>query len=112
MHGFTDRVVAAEGEGNVTDTATHQRMWQGLLDQPRCIDKGLTVPVVLFDTRRNREDVGIENDILRRHTGPLRHDLVATFADPDLAVDRVSLALLIEGHDYHRGPVAAHLLRV
>jgi hypothetical protein len=44
------RVVAAEGEGDVGDTAGDQGVGQVLLDLPGRLDEVDTVVVVLFDT--------------------------------------------------------------
>ena len=64
------------------------------------------VVVVLFETGRNREDVGIEDDVGRVESCLLGQNLVRALADRDLALDRVRLAHLVERHDDDAGAEA------
>ena len=61
---------------------------------------------------RDREDVGVEDDVLGVEAGALGQQVVGALADRDLARDRVGLALLVERHHDHRGAVAADLARL
>ena len=61
---------------------------------------------MLFETGRNREDVGIEDDVGRVKSCLLGQNLVRALADRDLALDRVRLAHLVERHDDDAGPEA------
>ena len=69
------------------------------------------VVVVLGDPGGDREDVRVEDDVLGVEAGALREQVVGALADRDLALDRVGLALLVEGHHDHGGAVAADLAR-
>jgi len=48
----------------------------------------------------------------RRYPGALRQDLVTALADRHLCARSNQPASLVEGHDDHRGSVAANLLRM
>ena len=83
-------------------------MRQGRGDLPRRLDEGDAVVVVLLDAGGDGEDVGIEDDVLGREAGLFGQQLVGAGADRDLALQRVGLALLVEGHDDDGGAVGAH----
>jgi hypothetical protein len=63
---------------------------------------------VLLNAGRDREDVRIEDDVFRREADLIHQDVVGAFADRGLALERVGLTLLVEGHHDDRGAVAAH----
>ncbi len=65
---------------------------------------------MLVDPRRDREDIGIEDDILGWKADP-RQQLIRTLADFDLALLRIGLAALVERHDDHRGAIGHALAR-
>ena len=77
-------------------------MGQVCANAARSIDELDGVIVVLLDAGCDGEYVGVENDIVRGHAHCFCQQFVRTGADFDLAVRRISLALLIEGHDHHR----------
>ena len=81
-------------------------------DAPRRLDEGDAVAVVLLDAGRDREDVGVEDDVLGRKAGLLGQQLVGARADRDLALERVGLALLVERHHDHRRAIGAHQPRL
>ena len=66
VHGLAHRLVAAEGERQVRHAARDVHERHLLLDAPRRLDEGEPVAVVLLDAGGDREDVGIEDDVLRR----------------------------------------------
>ena len=107
MHRLAHGLVAAEGEGQVRDAARDMGVRQRLADLLRRLDEGDAVAVVLLDAGRDREDVGVEDDVLRREADLFGEDLVGAGADLDLALVGVGLALLVEGHDDHGGAVSA-----
>ena len=78
----------------------------------RRLDEGDAVAVVLLDAGRDREDVGIEDDVLGRKADLLGQQLVGALADRDLALERVGLALLVERHHDDRGAIGAHQPRL
>ena len=112
VHGFAHRLVAAEGERQVRDAARDVDERHLLLDLARRLDEGDAVAVVFLDAGRDREDVGIEDDVFRRKADFFGQELVGALADRNLALDRVGLALLVESHDDDGGAVAQHLARL
>ena len=109
VHRLAHDLVPPEREGQVADAAAHLRARAGLLDPPGGLDEGHGVAVVLLDAGGDGEDVRVEDDVARRHAGLLDQQPVGALADRDLALDRVGLALLVEGHHDHRGAEAARL---
>src|SRR3989344_4153821 len=83
------------------------RVRQAPPDFARGLDVIHRVVVVLLDAGRDREDVRVEDDVLRRETRLLGEDLVRARADLDLALPRVGLAFFIAGHHHHGRAVAA-----
>ena len=63
---------------------------------------------MLLDAGRDREDVGIEDDVLGREVRLLGEKLVGARADRDLALERVGLALFVERHHDDRRAIGAH----
>src|SRR6185437_10081674 len=63
---------------------------------------------MLLDAGSDGEDIRIENNVFRWKADFLREQLVGAAADRDLALQRISLALLVERHDDDGGAVAAH----
>ena len=80
------------------------------LDDPRRLDEVDRVVVVLLEPRRNREDVGIEDDVGRVETGSFGEQPVGALADLDLPLDRVRLPALVERHHDDRRAVPPHEL--
>ena len=64
---------------------------------------------MLLHAGRDREDVGVEDDVFRREVEGFGQQRVAALADLELALDGIGLAVLVERHDDHGGAVAAHL---
>ena len=106
------RVVAAEAEAHIADAAADLRARQVLLDPARRVDEVDRVVVVLFDTRGNREDVRIEDDVFRREADFVDEDAVSALADLGLALVGVGLAFFVEGHHDCGRAVAAHEFRL
>ena len=106
VHRLADGVVATEREGEVRDPAARPRARAALLDQRQRLDERLCVAVVLLDSRRDREHVRVEDDVLRE-PAVTDEQVVGAAADLDLALDRVRLALLVERHHDDAGAVAA-----
>ena len=55
---------------------------------------------MLLDTRRDREDIGIEDDVQRRESDHLRQQFVGPLTDLDLAFDGIRLPVLVERHHH------------
>ena len=62
---------------------------------------------MLLDAGRDREDVGVEDDVLGRQVRLPDEKLVRALADRAAPLEGVRLAVLVERHDDHRRPVAA-----
>ena len=104
---LADRVVAAEGEADVGDAAGDLGAGQVLLDPAGGLDEVLAVRRVLLDAGRDREDVGVEDDVLGREADLVDEDPVGPLADRLAALEVVGLAVLVEGHHDRGGAVLA-----
>ena len=71
VHRLAHEFVAAEREAEVRHAARNMCVRQGLADCPSRLDKGDAVAVMLVNAGRDRKNVGVENDVLRRKAGPL-----------------------------------------
>jgi hypothetical protein len=109
MHRLAQGVVAAKRERDVGNPAGNEAVRQVLLDPPRRLEERDGVTVMLLDPGRDREDVGIEDDILGREADLVDKEPVGTLTDLELPVGGVSLALLVERHDNRGGAVALDL---
>ena len=105
---LADPVVAAERERKVGDAARNPHAGETLLDLSGCVDVCLRVARVLLDPGRDRQDVGVEDDVLGAEAGLLGEELVSSAADRHLALECVGLAGLVERHHHDGGPVLAH----
>ena len=110
VHRLAHDIVAAEREGDVADAAADAREGQVVLDPFRRADEVHGVVVVLLDAGGDREDVRVEDDVLRREADLLRQDAIGALADLDLALEAVGLAALVERHHHHRRAVTTDQL--
>ena len=76
MHRFTHHIVAAEREGDIADSAADLGQRQVLLDPPRRFNEIDRIVVMLLESRRDGQDVRIENNVLWRDTDLLREQAV------------------------------------
>ncbi len=83
-----------------------------LLDQRQRLEERLREAAMLLDPGGDGEDVRVEDQVLRREAHLLDEQPVRALADRDLALDRVGLALLVEGHDDDARAVAADPARL
>src|SRR5262249_37773184 len=91
----------------VRDAAAGPSARTPLLNHWSGVDECLGVAVVLGDARRHGEHVRVEDDVLRGEPDLGHEQVVRPTADLDLALDRIGLALLVEGHDdYARAVVS------
>ena len=109
MHGLAHRIVATERERDVAYSAAHVHGRHARLDRGGGLDEVEAVAVVFLDAGGDGEDVGVEDDVLGSHPHRLGEQLIGPLANPDLALDRVGLPLLVESHDHDRGAVAHDL---
>ena len=112
VHRFAHNVVAAEAETDVADAAADLGAREVFLDPFRRADEIDGVIGVLLHAGADREDVRIENDVLRREPDFLGEQIVSALGDGDAALEGVGLAALIEGHHDDRRAVTADELRV
>ena len=108
VDGFADRVVSLEGERDVAHAAAHAGVREVFLDPAGGVDEGLGVFIVLLDAGADGEDVWVENDVFGREADFIDEGAVGAFADFGFALERVGLALFVEGHDDHGGSVGAN----
>ena len=83
MHGAAHRLIAAEREGEVREASARLGMGALFLDLFAGLDEIEPVAIMLFDPRRNRKDIGIEDDVFGRETDP-DEQIIGAFADLDL----------------------------
>src|SRR5215469_15319475 len=75
-------------------------------------DIGAGIIVMLVDSRRHSEDIGIKDDVFGREADPVDENVVGTPADGKFSFRSVRLALLVEGHDDDGGAVTQDLPRL
>src|SRR5216683_603226 len=68
VHGFAHGVVTAKRKRHIADAAADMHRGHALLDGGRGFDEIETVAIVFLDSGRHGEDVGIEDDVLRRES--------------------------------------------
>ena len=102
VHGLAHGVVAAEGEADVAEAAADEHAGQLGLDAPGGLEVGQGVLVVLLNARADGEDVGVEDDVLRREADLPGQQVVGAVGNGDALIDRLGLAVLVEGHDDDR----------
>ena len=111
VKGLAHPIVAAKGKREVADAAADLGAGELLLDQPRCFDEIDPEAVVALESGRDREDVGIEDDVVRVETRFVDQQPVGTLADRELSLDAFGLTLLVERHHHHARAVAADFFR-
>ncbi len=107
MDGLAHEVVAAEREREVADAAADLHARARRFDDLRRLDEVDRVLVVLFEARGDREDVGIEDDVVRIESSLREEQRVGALTDRDLPGNRVGLPLLVERHHDHCRAVPA-----
>ena len=108
MHRAAHRLVAAEGKTQVRQTTRNMGVRAPLANLAARLDEIDAVVVMLLDTRRHREDIGIKDDVLRRKAVG-DEQLIGTFADFDLAGAGIGLPLFVERHNDNGRAIALHL---
>ncbi len=86
MHGFADHVVTPERKADVGDAAGDERAGEVRLDPPGGFDEVEGVAGVLRHAGGDREDVGVEDDVMRGEADLTREDAVGALADVDAAL--------------------------
>ena len=98
VHRFAHGIVAAKRKRNIANAAADARTWQILFDPARRFNEIEGVITVLVQTRRDCQNIWIEDNIVRWKLGPLGQQIVSARADFAFALEGVGLALLIECH--------------
>ena len=106
MDRFAHLVVAAEGKRNVADAAGGVAAGKLGRYPAHRVDEVAAVCIVGVDAGGDGEDVGVEDDVLRRQAGFLHQQAMAAPHDGLAAFQRIRLPVLVEGHHHHRGAVA------
>ena len=112
VHRLADGGVAAEGKRDVRHPAADVGPGQVGANPARGLDEIDRVVVVLLDAGGDREDVGIEDDVLGGEADLFGQDAIGAGADFDPALVAGGLAFLVEGHHHGRRAVPADELRV
>src|SRR5579871_4238452 len=112
VHRLAHHIVAPEGEGDIADPTAYLTAWKRLLQDTCCLDKVDRVVIMLLDARSHRQDVGVEDNVLRWEADLFRQDAVGTRTDLHLSLDRIRLADLVEGHHYHASTIAPNQPRL
>ena len=108
MHRAAHRLVATEREAEVRKAAGKVDVRAARFDLAARLDEVQRVAAMLLDAGSDREDIGIEDDVLGWKT-LADQQVVGARADLDLALLGVGLAGLVERHDDDRGPIVADL---
>src|ERR687895_748716 len=110
MYGLAHDIIAAKREGDIADTTRNQRIRQVMFDRTSRLEVSQGIVVVLLDAGRDRQDIGVKDDVLGWKTDLAGEDRVGTLADLELALGGIRLAPLIESHDDHCRTIAAYKL--
>ena len=105
VHRFAHGLVATERERQVRHAAGDVDVRQFVGDLLGRFDEVEAVAVVFLDTGGDREDVGVDDDVLGREPDLVDQEVIGAASDVDLALDGVGLADLVEGHHDHGGAV-------
>ena len=106
MHRAAHGLVAAKAEAQIGQAAAGLRLGAAALDFGHCFEEIEAIPVMLLDPRGDREDVGIEDDILGREAYP-DEQVIGARTDFDLARLGIGLSRFVERHDHDRRPIIA-----
>ena len=106
VHRLAHAVVAAKRERNVAHPARHERAGEVFLNPLRRADKVHGVVRVFLEPRRHRENVRVEDDVLRFETHLVNQNPVSALANFNAALEAVGLTAFVEGHHHGGGPVA------
>ena len=112
VHGPAHRLIAAEGEGDVGQSAGDVTARQGFTNAPRGLDEGHGIIVMFLNSGGHRKDVGIKDDVFRRETDPVDQNIIGPRADLDLSIRCFRLARFVKGHHHNRSPIGQASLRL
>ena len=105
MHGFPDRIVAAEGKGQVGDAAGGIAAGQVGLNPAHGVYEIYAVAGMFGNAGTHRQHIAVKDDIFWLNTR-LREEFVTAGADFRLSFEGGGLAFLVKGHHHHGGTQA------
>ena len=108
MHRLAHGVVSAERERDVRNPTGDADMRPPGLDPACGLDEGARVVVVLRNAGGDGEDVGVEDDVAGGEPDTLGEQAIGALAYGELALWRLCLSPLVEGHDHDGRAVALH----
>ena len=108
MHRLPDMVVTPETEADVGDAAADLGEGQVGFNPSSRLNKIDGVVVVNLDPGGDRENIRIENNVLRRELCALGEQVITPLANLDAALKRIGLPLLIKGHHHDRRAIATN----
>src|SRR5262245_21413824 len=79
-------------------------------DLPCGFDKINAISVMFLNAGRNRKNVWVKNDVLRRKPSLLRQNVIGSGADLDPSFERIGLPFFVEGHHHGGGATGAQAL--
>ena len=83
-------LIASERKGHIGDAAADLAAWADVLDDLCGPDEVHGIVVMLLHPRPDRQDVGVENNVLGIEAHLLHHYLVRSLANPDLYMQAFS----------------------
>ena len=107
VHGPTHGLIASEGERDVRNTPRYLGQRQLLLDPRRRLHEVDGIVVMGLDSSPYGQDVGVDDDILRRHANPVDQQSICPLRDRDSSLVGVGLPCLVEAHDDHGSTMIA-----
>ena len=93
VHRLADLLFPAEGKGEIGETAADARSPQRLLDPPGGVDEVDGVVGVLLHPRRDRQDVRVEDDVIRVEVELVHQQIVGARADGHLCVGEMKFLI-------------------
>ena len=78
-----------------------------LLDPHRRLHEVDGIVIMGLDPRSDGQDVGVDDDVLRRHANPVDQQSICPLRDRDTAFIGVGLPCLVKAHHDHSGTMIA-----
>src|SRR5690606_24417464 len=101
MHRFPHGLVSAKAEGYVAHPSAYVHMRKVLTD-PFCSAKEIKGIIPVFiNSGCNRENIRIENNVLRRKVHLVDQDIICAFANRYPPLIGICLTGFVKCHDYH-----------
>ena len=108
VHCLPDRVISTERERQVAHSSAHPGKGEVCLNIFSGFDVINCIVIVLLDACGDGQDIGIDEDVLRRETGFLRQQTVRSVSHLPAFFEGGSLSLLVKEHHHRGSAVAPH----